>query len=372
MPANDIQAPLQHCRPQGGRTRHNHGRGGRNSRANRTARKAARSGASIGARAGSQPEAKAAEQPGFNGVTVKLRWSEGRALLEVEAGQQALSTGVHGLEATGTSDVDTCGDLCTQATTHQGTNTSGDVCSSTHPTFEHTDVGGTMGESKEARTDGIIKTNNPSTRGESSVESGVVVTEPCVTYGKFEKNGDCCLGEANTGTKTCEGADMHCAADIDPCAVERFGASKHQGAEQGAARHFRRRLICQLHIPAIACIHLIMGMVMGRIDEHWATSQGPTGRHLSKETAPFDICAVCDRGPYDKASAPSATWTPTPTSSAQSGWPEDGCFSIGQHLIEDHCTCAGLGVHACSHVGSHDNSFAAKQHLVNGVCSDGK
>ena len=368
----DTQAPLEHRRPQGWRTRHNHGRGGRSSRANRTARKAARSGASVWARAASQPEAKAAEQPGFNGVTFKSGGATGGHYSRWrQASRHERWRAWPG--ATSTFDVDTCGgNLCAQTTTHQGIMTSGDACGSAHPRFEHTDIGGTVGEGKEARTAGIIETDNPDTRGEADVESGVVVTEPCVTYGKVEKNGDCCLGEADTGTKTCEGAACTAWPTSIPAQSSTSAPQSTEELNKERPEHFRRRLICQLHILAIACIHLITGMVMGRIDEHWATSQGPTERHLSKEAAPFDICAVCDRGPYDKASAPSATWTPIHTSSAQSGWPEDGCFSVGQPLIQDACTCAGLGAHACSHVGSHDNGFAAEQHLVSGVCSNGK
>ena len=71
-----------------------------------TARKAARSGASVWGRSDNQPEAKAAEQTGSNEVAITLRWSGGRAQLEVKAGQQASSAGVYGLKVTGTFDVD--------------------------------------------------------------------------------------------------------------------------------------------------------------------------------------------------------------------------------------------------------------------------
>jgi hypothetical protein len=178
-PAKEAQAPLEHRRRQDWRTRHNHGRGGCSSRANRTACKAARSGASVWARAASQPEAETDEQPGFNGANVQIRWSNERALLKVDADQQAVFTGVHGLGAANTFEVDTCGgNLCARTTTHRGIITLGDACSSAHPRFEHTDIGGKVGEGEKAHTVGIIGTDNPDTRGEADVESGVIVTEP--------------------------------------------------------------------------------------------------------------------------------------------------------------------------------------------------
>ena len=95
----DAQDPLEHRRQQDRRTRHNYGLGGRSSRASRTARKAARSGASVWARAASQPEAETDEQSGFNGVNVQIRWSNGRTSLKVGADHQTVGTGVHDLGA---------------------------------------------------------------------------------------------------------------------------------------------------------------------------------------------------------------------------------------------------------------------------------
>ena len=53
-------------------------------------------------------------------------------------------------------------------------------------------------------------------------------------------------------------------------------------------------------------------------------------------------------GSHGRAPAPSATWAPIHTGSAQSGWPEDGCFSVRQPLVAGCCTCAELGAHARS------------------------
>ena len=366
-PARETQAPLKHNQPQGGQTQHNHGRGSHSSRVNRTACKAAHSGASILAHTDSQPEAEAAKQPGFNRVTGKLWWSEGWALLEVKAGQQALSAGVCGLVTTGTPDVDMCGGSCTHTTTHQGTATLDNTCSSTHPNFKHTDISGTMGENKKACTDGVIKASNPNTRGESNVGSSVVVTEPCATNDDVKRSDDCCLSEVGTSIKTCEGMGMHSVADIDPCTVEYLSVSE----QQGAARRFRRRLICQLHILGIAFTYLTTGMVMGRIDELWATLQGPAWRHLSKEATSLNIRDVFIKWSHGRDPAPSTTWAPIHTGSAQSGWPEDSCFSVWQLLAQNAHMYAELGAHVCSSMGSHGSSFAAGQHLVSGVYGNG-
>ena len=178
-----MQAPIEHGRSQGGRTRHNRGRGGRNSRANREARKAARCGAHVWARSDSQPEARAAEQTDSDEVTITLRWSEGWALLEVKAGQHASSAGVHGLKAAGTFDVDACGGSCAQSGTHQGTTTSGDTCGSTHSRSECTNIDDTMVGNEEAHADGIIELDSPTTPDGSNVGGGVFATKPHATIG---------------------------------------------------------------------------------------------------------------------------------------------------------------------------------------------
>ena len=232
-----------------------------------------------------KPEAKTAEQSGFNGVTVHICWNKGQAL---RMNQQAKAAGVHSREATSTFGVGTCTDnLCAHTHALQGIIASGDACGSALTRGDSTGIDDMVGEAKEARTAEIGETDNPDTRGEADIESGVIVTKSRVIHGRIEKSTGYFLGEADTNTKTCEGKGMHCVTNNELCTVKHFGASEHRGAEHGAAEHFRRWLIWQLYILAIACVCLIVGMLIGRINEQWAANREPAGHRLNE-----DVCSI--------------------------------------------------------------------------------
>ena len=149
---------------------------------------------------------------------------------------------------------------------------------------------------RRPRTAKIGETYNPDTRGEANIESGAIVTKPRVIYGTIEKSTGYFLGETDTNTKTCETKGMICETDNELCAVKHFGASEHQGAEHGAAEHFRRRPILKLYILAIACVCLIAGMLIGRINEHWPANHEPAGHRLNEDVCGIDKLYARTRG----------------------------------------------------------------------------